>query len=75
MSTDLHILFGHTSMAKDEKANKPTDTVVRLIIAMLAMVAVFAISAAYKVEVPLIVYAIIAGAAFGIENIGKIFGK
>lgn len=64
-------------MSKRRNVKPPDDTKPTALIqglCLLALVVLYAISAFAKTEVPLPIYAIIAGVLFGIGNIKNIFG-
>lgn len=59
-------------MAKKHDAKKPTILIQVLCIA--ALVIIVAIGAVTKTDIPLVVYAILAGILFGVGNIRTILG-
>ncbi len=54
--------------------DQPNPTVLIQGLCLLTLVVLFAISSITKTDVPLPIYAIIAGILFGIGNITQIFG-
>lgn len=64
-------------MAKKSKKPPQADTkptIETILVCLVAIVILFSISALTDKEVPLIVYAIIAGVLFGIGNVKNIIG-
>lgn len=61
-------------MPKKTNDLSPKPTVLIQGLCLLTLLALFIISAIYKTEVPLPIYAIIAGILFGIGNVSNIFG-
>ena len=57
-----------------KKDDTPKPTILIQVLCIVALVLLFGISSFYKRDVPLPIYAIIAGILFGIGNINNLLG-
>ena len=63
-----------TTMVQKKHDPNHRPSVITVWLCLLTLAVLFVISSAYKTEIPLPIYAIIAGILFGAGNINKVIG-